>query len=76
MPRELGWVLIGLGLLAVCAGLVLLNQARLPWLQNFWPQGLPGDIIIRRPGFTFYFPLGACSAASLIMSLIFWLWRR
>lgn len=37
---------------------------------------LPGDILYRREGFTFYFPLTTCIllsiAISLILSLLFW----
>ncbi|MCS7253592.1 MAG: DUF2905 domain-containing protein [Armatimonadota bacterium] len=38
---------------------------------------LPGDILYRREGFTFYFPLTTCIlisiALSLALSLLFWL---
>ena len=31
---------------------------------------LPGDIVIQRPGFTFYFPLAICLLISVILSVI------
>lgn len=40
-------------------------------------RSLPGDIIYRREGFTFYFPLTTCVvisiALSIGLSLLFWL---
>jgi hypothetical protein len=37
---------------------------------------LPGDIVVRRPGFTFVFPLVTCLLLSLLLSLLFWIFRR
>ncbi|MGI6631919.1 MAG: DUF2905 domain-containing protein [Bacillota bacterium] len=37
---------------------------------------LPGDITIRRPNFTFYFPLASCVILSLVLTLLAWLFRR
>lgn len=38
--------------------------------------GLPGDIIIERPGFSFYFPVVTCLVLSLVLSWVFrWLNR-
>ncbi|MBU0709788.1 MAG: DUF2905 domain-containing protein [Candidatus Omnitrophica bacterium] len=37
---------------------------------------LPGDIIIERKNFTFYFPVVTSLMLSLILSLIFWLCSR
>jgi hypothetical protein len=37
---------------------------------------LPGDILYRRGHFTFYFPLMTSVLLSIILSLIFWLFRR
>jgi hypothetical protein len=48
----------------------------------FWPVlsryfgRLPGDIVIRRPGFTFVFPIVTCLLLSLLLSLIFSLFRK
>lgn len=59
-----GVVLAGLGALVVLA-------PKLPWLGR-----LPGDVLIRRPGFTFYFPLASCLLASLAVSVAWWLIGR
>ena len=37
---------------------------------------LPGDIYLRRGGFTFYFPVVTCILISIVLSLIFALMRR
>ncbi len=31
---------------------------------------LPGDIVIERPGFSFYFPIGTSIALSILLTLI------
>ena len=64
--------LIILGLIIFGAG-VLLNFAggSLKWLGR-----LPGDIYIKRGDFTFYFPLATSVIISLILTLIFYLFRK
>jgi len=66
--------LIGLGVLLVILGLAW------PWIMRLGLGHLPGDIRDERPGFGFYFPFGSSLlvsvVASLLLSLIFWLWRR
>ncbi len=38
--------------------------------------GLPGDIVIERPGFSFYFPVVTCLVLSLVLNwLLRWLNR-
>jgi hypothetical protein len=37
---------------------------------------LPGDIIVRRGGFTLYLPLASSLLLSLVLSLLLWLWFR
>ncbi len=67
----LGRTLIVLGIVLVAAGLLVLAAGKLPFLGR-----LPGDIVIRRPGFTLYFPLGTSILLSLLLSLLLWLLRR
>ncbi|GAB4176119.1 MAG: DUF2905 domain-containing protein [Geothermobacteraceae bacterium] len=59
------------GGLLVAAGLLLLLADKIPGLGR-----LPGDIRIERENFSFYFPLGTCLLLSLLLSLVFWLFRR
>ena len=68
---DLARALIVLGVLLVVLGLALLLLPKIPGLGK-----LPGDIVIKRENFTFYFPLGTCILISVILSLIFWLFRR
>ena len=67
----LGKLLIATGIALVLAGIVVSAAGRIPWLGR-----LPGDILIRRENFTFYFPLASCLLVSVLLSLIFYLFRR
>jgi hypothetical protein len=68
---ELGKILIFLGLVLVAVGLVLTLGPKIPWLGQ-----LPGDILIKRDRFTFYFPLATSILISLLVSLVLYLFRR
>ena len=47
-----------------------------PWVSRLPLGRLPGDIVIDRPSFRFYFPLTTMILASVVLSLILWLFRR
>lgn len=47
-----------------------------PWLSKLGLGRLPGDIVIRRENFSFYFPIVTSLILSVIASLLFWLFRR
>jgi len=47
-----------------------------PLLQQLHPGRLPGDIVIQRDGFRFYFPVTTMLIVSLVISLLLWLFRR
>jgi hypothetical protein len=52
-------------------GALLVFAGRLPGLG---PIGkLPGDILIKRDNFTFYFPITTSILASIILSLLAWI---
>ena len=68
---DLARILIVIGGILVAVGLALLVLPKIPWLGK-----LPGDIVIKRENFTFYFPLGTSILISVILSLIFWLFRK
>lgn len=57
---------------------VVLTVAGLLWpVFRRWPLfRLPGDIVISRPGFSFFFPLTTMLIVSVIVSVIAWLLRR
>ncbi|MBD3296190.1 MAG: DUF2905 family protein [Candidatus Omnitrophica bacterium] len=69
--QVMGKYIIFAGLILVFAGLVMVLASRVPWLGR-----LPGDIVIRREGFTVYFPLATCILISIILSIIFYLTGR
>jgi hypothetical protein len=71
MPIHLGKLLIILGIVLILAGLLVTFAGKIPFLGK-----LPGDIRIEREHFSVYFPLGTCLLLSLLLSLIFWLFRR
>jgi membrane protein implicated in regulation of membrane protease activity len=64
-------------LLMIAGGVLLLLGAlfslggRLPWLGR-----LPGDIVVERENFRFYFPLATSIIISIILSLLAALFRR
>ena len=37
---------------------------------------LPGDIVIKKENFSFYFPIVTCIIISVVVSVIFWLFNR
>jgi len=63
-------ILIILGLALVAAGLLW------PVLSRLGLGRLPGDIVIRREGFTLYFPLVTGLVISGALTLLLWLFRR
>ncbi len=63
-------ILIGLGLLLTFIGLAW------PWLQKLGFFRLPGDIVIERGHFRFYFPITSSILISLVISLILWLLKK
>ncbi|HBK69105.1 MAG TPA: DUF2905 domain-containing protein [Firmicutes bacterium] len=74
MPNPSG----ALGRLFMVTGLCLLLIGILfHWGGKIFGLGrLPGDILIRRGNFTFYFPLGTCILLSIVVSLALALFSR
>lgn len=62
--------LVLLGIFLVIIGLAW------PLLSRFPLGRLPGDIVIRRDQFSFYFPLTTSVVLSLVATLLFWLFRK
>ena len=67
----LGKMLILLGVFIILIGLFLLIGEKIPWIGR-----LPGDIIIRKKNFTFYFPIVTSIIISIILTLLFTLLRK
>jgi membrane protein implicated in regulation of membrane protease activity len=62
--------LIILGAALIAAGVLW------PWLGRLGLGRLPGDIVVNRPGMQFYFPVVTCIVISVILTLLFWLFRK
>ena len=62
--------LITIGLIVVAIGLLW------PWLSKLPLGRLPGDILIDRPGFKFYFPVTTSIVISIVVSALLWFFRR
>ncbi|MFA6025173.1 MAG: DUF2905 domain-containing protein [Ignavibacteriaceae bacterium] len=68
---QIGKMLILFGGIIVLVGIVLLSFGKIPFLGK-----LPGDIIIQRKNFTFYFPIATSLLLSLLLSLLFYLFKK
>jgi hypothetical protein len=68
---HLGKILIIFGICLVVLGLILILGDKIPWIGR-----LPGDIYIKREKFTFYFPLMTSIIISLLLTLLFALFRK
>ena len=66
----MGRLLIGLGLLLMVVGLAW------PYLSKLPLGRLPGDIVIEREHFRFYFPLVSCLLVSAVGGVLLWLFRH
>lgn len=62
--------LIIIGLLIVAVGVLW------PWLSKLPLGRLPGDIIVERENFRFYFPITTMIIVSVVVSIILWLFRK
>ena len=63
--------MIVIGIALILAGLIFVFKIQIPWIGR-----LPGDIYVKKENFTFYFPLATSILLSLILSLLFYLFRR
>jgi hypothetical protein len=63
-------LLIALGFILIIIGLLW------PWLAKLGLGQLPGDIVIERGNFRFYFPVTTSILISLLLTLLLWLFRR
>ena len=61
----------------IVAGIVLLAAGLLwPLITRLGLGRLPGDIVIERQNFRFYFPLVTSILVSIVLTALFWLFRR
>ena len=69
--RELGKFLVMIGAVVVMLGAILWSGFAPKWLGH-----LPGDIRIEREHSAFYFPIVTCIIISIVLSLLFSIFRR
>ncbi len=69
--QQIGRFFIILGLIISAIGALLLLSGKIPWIGR-----LPGDIIMQKKNFTFYFPLATSIIISIILTLLFWVLGR
>ena len=70
LSGSLGRVLVIFGLLIVIIGALLIFAPKIPLLGR-----LPGDIVIRRENFTFYFPVATCILLSVLVTILLRIFR-
>lgn len=66
--HQAGKLLIIFGVIIVIAGVIIYFFDKIPFLGK-----LPGDIVVKKKNFTFYFPLMTSIVVSVILSLILYL---
>jgi len=70
MKSPISHILITLGGALIVVGLLW------PLLQKAGLGRLPGDIVVKKENFSFYFPLATSIIVSLVLTLLFWFFRR
>ncbi len=69
--EQIGKAMIIGGIVLAAVGGLLMLSGKIPWLGK-----LPGDIMIEKKNFTFYFPLATSILLSAVLSFLFWLIGR
>jgi hypothetical protein len=67
----IGRLLITFGIMALIVGVVLVLAGKVPFLGR-----LPGDIVFRKDGFTFWAPIATMIVVSLVLTLVLNLFFR
>jgi hypothetical protein len=70
----IGKALIAIGLILIAAGAIMWGAGYLPIVGKL--GHLPGDIELRRGNFTLYLPIATCILLSVVLTLIFAIFRR
>jgi hypothetical protein len=69
--KNMGKFIIIIGVILILIGLIMQFTDKIPWIGR-----LPGDILIKKENFTFYFPLVTSIVLSIVISLIIYLIRK
>jgi hypothetical protein len=67
----LGKAFLIAGLVMAAIGVLLLLIPKVPWLGK-----LPGDFMFKKDGVRFYFPLTTCIILSILLTILFNLFRK
>jgi len=67
----MGKMFIILGIVLIVIGLAFMFGDRIPYLGK-----LPGDIYVKRERFSFFFPITTSIIISVILSILFSIFRR
>jgi hypothetical protein len=70
MPA-IGKMLIIAGVVLIVTGLAFMFADKIPFLGR-----LPGDISIQKERFSFYFPITTCIIISIVLSILFAIFRK
>jgi hypothetical protein len=71
MMPAIGKMLIILGIILIIVGIGFLFGDRIPFIGK-----LPGDILIKKERFSFYFPITTSIIISIILTILFSLFRK
>jgi len=69
--NEMGKFLVIVGAVIVVIGAMMWSGLGKNWLGR-----LPGDIHYSRDNFSFHFPIVTCVVVSIVLSLVFWFFRK
>jgi hypothetical protein len=68
---DIGKALMVIGAVIFAVGGIIMLSGRVPFLGK-----LPGDILIQKKNFTFYFPIATSILISIVLTLLFWFLGR
>ncbi|MFQ6617761.1 MAG: DUF2905 domain-containing protein [Fidelibacterota bacterium] len=72
--QSLAKIFIIIGGVLIVVGFLIGFAGKIPWMEKL--GHLPGDILIKRENFTFYFPVTTSILLSLIVTFIFYIIKR
>lgn len=62
--------------LIVVGVIILVTGILWPWVSKLPIGRLPGDIIVNRPNYKFFFPITTMVLLSIILSVVIWLIKK
>jgi len=68
---DIGKSIITIGIVLIVVGVLLTMTGKIPGAGK-----LPGDILIKKENFSFYFPLTTCILLSIILSAIMYFFGK